>query len=59
MRTNLTFPTTSTDPSPNTMEFCKGYDYQKRPVENMDEPLSETFFTGRIELLSRADVFMF
>ena len=58
MCTNLTFPTTSTDPSLNTMEFCKGYNYQKCPVENMDATLSETFFIGRIKLLSRPDVFM-
>ena len=33
---------------------CEGYDY-KFPDKIMEAPLSETFFTKRMELLSRVD----
>ena len=37
---------------------CEGYDYEKRPDEIMDAPLSEPFFAGRMKMLSRPDAFM-
>ena len=37
---------------------CKGYDYEEFPDEIMEAPLSETFFTRRVKLLSRLDGFM-
>ena len=53
MRTNLTFPTTSKDPSLH----CGGYDYEDFPDEIMEAPLSEPFFTRRMKMLSRPDGF--
>ena len=61
MRTNLTFPTTSREPSLNTRAFCtawEGYDYEEFPDEIMEAPLSEPFFTRRMKMLSRPDGFM-
>ena len=37
---------------------CQEYDYEERPDEVMESPLSEPFFTRRIKLLSRPDGFM-
>ena len=60
MRTNLTFPTTSREPSLNTMKFlhCEWYDYQEFPDEIIEALLSELFFTRRMKMLSRTDGFM-
>ena len=61
MRTNLTFPTTSMEPSLNTREFlhCEGYDYEEIPDEIMEAPLSEPVFTRILKMLSRSDGFMY
>ena len=37
---------------------CKGYDYEEFPDEIMEAPLSEPFFTRRMNMLSRPDGFM-
>ena len=37
---------------------CEGYDYEEFPVETMEAPLSEPFFTRRMKKLSRPDGFM-
>ena len=37
---------------------CEGYDYEEIPVDIMEAPLSETFFTRRMKKLSRPDGFM-
>ena len=37
---------------------CEGYDYQEFPDEIMEAPLSESFFTRRMKMLSRPDGFM-
>ena len=36
---------------------CEGYDYEQDP-EDISNPLPDPFFTRRIKLLSRFDVFM-
>ena len=38
--------------------LCEGYDYEKFPYEILETPLSEPFFTRRMKMLSRADLFM-
>ena len=54
MRTNLTFPTFSREPSLNKREFlhCKWYDYEKIPDENMEAPLSDYFSQGEWKCLA-------
>ena len=37
---------------------CERYDYEEFPVEIMEAPLSEPFFTRRMKMLSRPDGFM-
>ena len=37
---------------------CEGYDYEEFPDEIIEAPLSEPFFTRRMEMLSRPDGFM-
>ena len=37
---------------------CEGYDYEEFPDEIMEAPLSEPFFSRRMEMLSRPDGFM-
>ncbi len=37
---------------------CEGYDYDEFPDEIVEAPLSEPFFTRRMEMLSRPDGFM-
>ena len=37
---------------------CKGYDYEELLDEILEAPLSEPFFTTRMKMLSRPDVFM-
>ena len=37
---------------------CGGYDYEEFPVEIMEAPLSEPFFTRRLIMISRPDGFM-
>ena len=37
---------------------CEGYDFEEFPDEIMEAPLSETFFTWRMKMLSRPDGFM-
>ena len=37
---------------------CEGYDYEEVPDEFMEAPLSESFFTMRMKMLSRPDGFM-
>ena len=58
MGTSLTFPTTSSEPSLNTREFCEGYDYEEFPDEIKEALLSGPFFTKRMQKLSRPDCFM-
>ena len=36
----------------------EGYDYEELPVEILEAPLSEPFFTRRLKILSRPDGFM-
>ena len=36
---------------------CEGYDYEEFPDEILEAPLSETFFTRRMKMLSRPDGF--
>ena len=36
----------------------EGYDYEELPDGNMETPLCEPFFTGRMKILSRPDGFM-
>ena len=58
MRTNLTFPTTSREPSLNTREFCTARGRtMKNFIEIMEAPLSEPFLT-EMKMLSRPDGFM-
>ena len=59
MRTCLTFPTTSREPSLNTGEFCtaKGTTMKNFFDEIMEAPLSEFFITRRMKTLSRLDGF--
>ena len=59
LRKNFIFLTNSREPFLNTREFCcEGYDYDEFPDEIMEAPLSEHFFTRRMEMLSRPDGFM-
>ena len=37
---------------------CEGYDYEEYPDDFMEAPLSETFFTRTMKMLSRPDGFM-
>ena len=37
---------------------CEGYDYEEFSDEIMGAPLSESFFTRRMKMLSRPDAFM-
>ena len=37
---------------------CDGYDYEERPHDIMEAPLSEPIFTRRLKMLSRPDGFM-
>ena len=38
--------------------LCEGYDYEEIPDEFIEAPLTESFFKGRMEMLSRPDGFM-
>ena len=38
--------------------YCEGYDYEEFPDGIMEAPLSESFFTRRMKMLSRPDGFM-
>ena len=60
LRTNLTFSTTSMEPSLNTkgVLHCEGYDYEEFPDDIMEAPLSEPLFTRRMKMLSRPAGFM-
>ena len=40
------------------VSHSKDYDYEERPEEIMEAPLSEPFFTRRMKMLSRPDDFM-
>ena len=57
MPTNLTFPASSKESSPNTRKFCTARGTTMKN-EIMEAPLSEPFFRKRMKMLSRPDGFM-
>ena len=60
MRTSLTLPTTSREPSLNTKEICTARCTTMKNflLKTLEAPLSEPFSTRRIKMLSRPDGFM-
>ena len=58
MHTRLTFQTTLRQPPEyKGVLHCEGYAYEQDP-EDINNPLPDPFFTRRMKMLSRPDVFM-
>ena len=60
LRTNITFPTTSREPFPNTREFCtaRGTTVKNFRMKLWKRLCLNVFFTTRMKMLSRLDGFM-